>query len=310
LDVAQDRIQASLALAESLGDRRAMAIALYALGGAETNRERYDRAMPYLEQALGIYETLGDPIGICGSHYFRGICEYGQGKLAECLADIEAAVQVRRASGPVFNLSILLNALGLVHAEMGAIDASIAALAESRTIWRAMSGTNREIQAEWFVVAAFLEQRRGQPWLAARLGGVAEALTATVKVPLVVPPPRQYARWVTELRAEIGDVAFEGAWFAGRALNVSDAVDEALASPSGSNSNEGAAAMLSPREREVLSLITHGKSNRAIADRLFLSERTIEGHVARTFAKLGVRSRAEAIRHVATDGLAGGSEKD
>jgi DNA-binding NarL/FixJ family response regulator len=60
----------------------------------------------------------------------------------------------------------------------------------------------------------------------------------------------------------------------------------------------------------VLSLITHGKSNRAIADRLFLSERTVEGHVARTLAKLGVRSRAEAIRYVATDGLAGGSEKD
>ena len=308
LDVAQDRIQASLELAESLGDRRAMAIALYALGAAETNRERYDRAIPYLERALGIYETLGDPIGICGSHYFRGICEYGQGKLADSLADIEAAVQVRRARGPVFNLSILLNALGLLHAEMGAIEASIAALTESRTIWQSMIGTNREIQAEWLVVAAFLERRRGQPWLAARLAGAAEALTEAVKVPLVVPPPRQYARWVAELRAEIGDVAFEGAWAAGRILNVSDAIEEALAPPSAPDT--GTSATLSPREREVLTLIAQGKSNRTIADELFLSERTIEGHVARIFAKLGVRSRAEAIRHAVTGGLVGVSEQD
>jgi predicted ATPase/DNA-binding CsgD family transcriptional regulator len=306
LDLAQARIQAALELAKSLGDRRAMANAFYALGAAETNWERYDRAIPYLEQALEVYETLGDPIGICGSHYIRGIGEYGQGKLAESLADIEAAVQVRRARGPVFNLSILLNALGLVHAEMGAIGASIAALTESRTIWQSMIGTNREIQAEWLVVAAFLERRRGQPWLAARLGGTAEAVTEAVNVPLVVPPPRQYASWVAELRAEIGDVAFEGAWSAGRVLSVSDAVDEALA-PLGRDA--GAIAALSPREREVLALIAQGKPDRAIADELFLSVRTVEGHVARMLTKLGVRSRAEAIGFAAAKGLAGEGEQ-
>lgn len=308
LDLAQDRNQASLRLAESLGDRRAMAIALYALGTAETNRERYGHAIPYLERALEIYETLGDPIGICGSHYVRGICEYGRGNLAAGLTDIEAAVQVRRARGLVFNLSILLNALGLLHAEMGAIEASIAALSEGRTVWQSMIGTNREIQAEWLVVAAFLERRRGQPWLAARLGGAAEALTEEVKVPLVVPPPRQYADWVAELRAEIGDAAFEGAWTAGRLLSASDAVGEALA-PLASQT-DGATAMLSPREREVLALIAQGKPDRAIADELFLSVRTIEGHVARTLAKLGVRSRSEAIRQAVAEGLVTERDQD
>lgn len=50
---------------------------------------------------------------------------------------------------------------------------------------------------------------------------------------------------------------------------------------------------LSPREREVLDLLGRGSTNREIAARLYLSERTVEGHLARLRAKLGVRSRRE-----------------
>lgn len=49
---------------------------------------------------------------------------------------------------------------------------------------------------------------------------------------------------------------------------------------------------LSAREHEVAELVTLGRSNRQIAEALFLSPRTVETHVARVFAKLGVASRA------------------
>ena len=51
---------------------------------------------------------------------------------------------------------------------------------------------------------------------------------------------------------------------------------------------------LSPREVEVLRLLATGATNRAIADQLFLSERTIARHVSNIFGKLGVSSRAAA----------------
>jgi DNA-binding CsgD family transcriptional regulator len=52
---------------------------------------------------------------------------------------------------------------------------------------------------------------------------------------------------------------------------------------------------LSPREREVLSLVTEGLGNAAIADRLALSEKTVRNHVTNVFDKLGVQTRAQAI---------------
>ncbi len=55
----------------------------------------------------------------------------------------------------------------------------------------------------------------------------------------------------------------------------------------------GAANPLTRREREIAGLISDGLTNRAIADRLVLSERTIEGHVRSTLAKLQLTNRTE-----------------
>jgi serine/threonine-protein kinase len=57
-------------------------------------------------------------------------------------------------------------------------------------------------------------------------------------------------------------------------------------------------AGLSPREREVLALVAEGYSNRAVAERLFVTDRTVEAHMAQVFSKLGIEESSESHRRV------------
>lgn len=52
---------------------------------------------------------------------------------------------------------------------------------------------------------------------------------------------------------------------------------------------------LTEREREILTLLSQGLSNKAIASRLYLSVRTVEGHLAKLYSLLRVHSRTEAM---------------
>ena len=64
---------------------------------------------------------------------------------------------------------------------------------------------------------------------------------------------------------------------------------------------------LTAREREVLELIAHGRSNKRIALELGISEKTVKAHVGRVLAKLGVADRTQAALLAVREGLVAGS---
>jgi DNA-binding NarL/FixJ family response regulator len=69
--------------------------------------------------------------------------------------------------------------------------------------------------------------------------------------------------------------------------------------------SEGPPVLLSDREREVLELMASGKTNKEIADRLYLSPHTVKEHTSAVYRKLRVRNRAEAVQRAERLGLGG-----
>ncbi len=111
---------------------------------------------------------------------------------------------------------------------------------------------------------------------------------------------RAQQRFVAAARSAMGDGAFEEHVASGFAMSAKEAFARAM-EPAQSVAPPSAAKVeskLSERELEVARLIAEGKTNGEIATVLFLSERTVEGHVGKINGKLGTRNRTEITGYV------------
>ena len=114
----------------------------------------------------------------------------------------------------------------------------------------------------------------------------------------------QLVQVVDQARSRLGQQRGGAAWEDGQAMNIERAIEYALGSAQAQPVGPGAGP-LTRREREVAAMVAAGLTNRQIAQRLFISERTAEGHVERIRDKLGVRSRTEVATWAVAHGLAG-----
>ena len=108
-------------------------------------------------------------------------------------------------------------------------------------------------------------------------------------------------RAIVDAQSVLRDAASAAADAATRALAVAALLDQALATLNDqgaapappSAALPAGACQLSPREREVLALVTTGHSNKAIAEALFISPNTVKTHVASLLHKLHADTRVE-----------------
>jgi non-specific serine/threonine protein kinase len=114
---------------------------------------------------------------------------------------------------------------------------------------------------------------------------------------------RQLEEASTQARAALGDRKSEGAWNDGLTMSAARALEYALGEGKPEAEPSADAGPLSKREREVVAMVAAGMTNRQIADRLFIAERTAEGHVERIRNKLGVRSRTEVATWAVAHGV-------
>lgn len=99
------------------------------------------------------------------------------------------------------------------------------------------------------------------------------------------------------VRQRLGERAYESAVARGRAMSVDDGVSYALGAQlpaqRRTRHDEGSMSALTARESQVAALVAQGLSDRQVSERLVISRRTAEGHVANALMKLGLTSRTQ-----------------
>ncbi|MEK7215493.1 MAG: LuxR C-terminal-related transcriptional regulator, partial [Chloroflexota bacterium] len=137
---------------------------------------------------------------------------------------------------------------------------------------------------------------RGQAQRAACLFGAASGLRGSIgAAPTHALFAAERERGLARVQALLSSVEFEGAWNDGLSLGYDGILEMALAPHDGRAAAQGSEwpPGLTPREREIATLLVDRLSNREIAGRLFISDQTVETHVKRVLSKLGVSSRNE-----------------
>ena len=100
------------------------------------------------------------------------------------------------------------------------------------------------------------------------------------------------------LLEHLGEEAYDAAYRRGTALTLAEAMAVARAQLPAIPRPAAPARPLTRREKEIAGLVAEGLGNREIAERLFLSKRTVDSHMEHIFAKLGFSSRTQLTNWV------------
>jgi pimeloyl-ACP methyl ester carboxylesterase len=147
------------------------------------------------------------------------------------------------------------------------------------------------------------------PWNLARYFAASEQIDlrstlAQIRVPTLVLYQREFPFGRFELSQEVAASVASARFVELDPGADGDAVMDAFLRGSADATAIKPPAILTAREREVLQLIARGSTNREIADRLVLSERTVARHITNLYAKIDARSKAEATAYAFQNRLA------
>ncbi|GAA4470872.1 hypothetical protein GCM10023094_00520 [Rhodococcus olei] len=236
------------------GDLLAQVSALLYLGWARELRQDTAGALDCYQKALAITESHGESVSRSYALWAAAVAVWRQGDRDRALRLLrQGLVLVRRRKDP-FMAATCLEALA------------------------------------WIVSA------EGSARRAAVLLGAAQALVRVTGASTVVFPNLlvHHEECERTTRRALGPRAFEAAHREGGSLDLDAAVAYALGEePAAAPPTPGPSTELTKRERHVADLVAEGLTNKAIATRLVISPRTVDGHVDRILTKLGFTSRTQ-----------------
>jgi len=305
LAAARELLEESLMIAREFKDETAIGLRVTSLAHVALEASDLVRARALFDEGLSRWRRLGGRQGVAYALSGLGDVLRVEGDAAAARPLYEEALAIQRGLGDRANMPITLRRLGFVTLEQGDLPAAGAYLEEALTLSEEL-GSRSGLATSLEAVAALAAQRR--PSDAIRLAGAAAALRDAKGAAAPASWRTEIAQRLAPALRAVSRGARLAGWAEGQSMTTENAVACAITTARAIG-NEAAsrtdATPLSPREREIVTLVAQGLTSRQIADRLVVTERTVDTHLEHVRDKLGVRSRAQITAWAAASGILG-----
>jgi len=292
---ARTHYERALAIYRDLGDRPNEASMLRGLGSSAIDRGELELAVDLLEEGLRLARVSETAWEVAATTNLLGVIARAHGDLAAAQRRHQEAAEIWSDLGDRGHVVTALTSLGWVTLLAGDLAPAAAAYRKALRVIDVLDDWSRA----WCAIGAGgIAARLGSRETAATLlaGGIAEQRRLSVEVR--PQNQRELDQIVSRIERRLSVAAFAEAQRAGGALDNS-----ALTALATAVLDEMTAATperprfepLTEREREVLRLLAAGRSDREIADALYVSRRTASKHVSSILAKLAAPSRTAAV---------------
>jgi non-specific serine/threonine protein kinase len=297
-ELALKRLNEAVGLLHNTPNQWGIGFCRLLLGISAEDDERYDEAIPQFEQSIVLLGIAGDPGTAASARYHLAMVAYGQGDLTKSKALLAEVLDGPGDPPRIAAWALQLRAL--VAIEDGDLERALEAVRESlRQFGRAryMAGITAGLST-FAVIAGFA----GQHEIAVQYFSIADRINLARGDVVTGADRRRYDAAESRARMALGETGFAAAWESTRTWTADEAIDRAInldlrqMRKTPAPEQVARPAGLSVREVEVLKLLATGISNDEIAEKLFLSPRTVHAHLANIYRKLDVSNRSEAVR--------------
>jgi DNA-binding CsgD family transcriptional regulator len=282
-------------LAEQFDDPATYGVASLFLGRARISRGDLASAIPLFEQSLqaggGPHVTSDAWRGLAEVAAESGDIDLAKARIGECLAICDA-------HNECWQRATALSTWALLAWRHGDSMQATESARDSLRLWAQFH--NRLGIAQCLELLAWAAADARDYQRSAVLLGAAEEIRRRVGGALLPDLAEFRGGCEAKARAALGERTFSTATRQGATMAVAGVIAYALGEQAKAvSSAPGKDAVLTRREREIAELVAQGLSNREIASRLVIAQRTAEGHVEHILGKLDFNSRAQIAAWVA-----------
>jgi len=291
----------SVSEAREVGDPELIAQALSGAGVVYHAAGDYNVASKMYTEALELLKESGSRRLAIETQNQLGVLSAEQGQYAKALEMLKECVAFGRSARDELGTARFLESLANTQLGLGDLDGAAASWTESLALHHEL---NDPFGIIWCVGGLVLvAAARKEDERALRLAAIVDHMSREWSLSAWPARVNQIEKAAQDARTRLGARKGEGVWRDGLEMSTARALEYAVGDDKVEAHAGADAGPLSRREREVAAMVASGMTSRAIAEKLFIAERTVEGHLERIRNKLGVRSRTEVAVWAVEHGL-------